>query len=414
MELPVTGWVALELTGSPADVALLGVTRTALLPFAGLAGGVLADRLDRVRLIRLAQWGNTLVMGALAASWLAGKGAFWQLLLATLWLGLSWGIDWPARRALGADLVGPRRVLQAVVLDGASQNVSRIAGSVLAGWLLAVWGGAGAVAAVAGFYLGAVVALLPVRAPDQPGRPNQPGRPGPAGDPESGNMERPGEAGDAQAGAAGPRSVWGELAAGLAYVRRDAVVWAVLVVGVLMDALLLQYQPLLAVFAERVLQVGPVELGRMGAASGVGATLGLLIFPSLRDARRQARAYVGGCLLACVAVLLFALSRSLPVSLLMLFAAGLGTAAFGTMQTTILLSRTSVAMRGRVLGLQALTIGSAPLGALQLSLVVERLGAPLAVALNAACCGVAVSLVTWRSRLIRSKLAGDGGPRGRE
>jgi predicted MFS family arabinose efflux permease len=176
---------------------------------------------------------------------------------------------------------------------------------------------------------------------------------------------------------------------------------------------------LLAVFSEQVLRVGPVDLGRMGAAAGVGATLGLLIFPSLRDARRQAQAYAGGCLLACTAVLLFALSRSLPVSLLLLLAAGLGTAAFGTMQTAILLSRTSVAMRGRVLGLQALTIGSAPLGALQLSLAVERLGAPLAVALNAAVCGTAVALVTWRSGLTRarpagSKLTGAGSGRGGE
>jgi hypothetical protein len=57
-------------------------------------------------------------------------------------------------------------------------------------------------------------------------------------------------------------------------------------------------------------------------------------------------------------------------------------------------------MRGRVLGLQALTIGSAPVGAFALSLSVAQLGAPLAVTLNAALCAAAVALVAWRSRLV--------------
>ena len=381
MELPLTGWVALSLTGSPAAVALLGVTRTALLPLVAPISGVLADRIDRVRLVRFAQWGNALVVCALAAVLLAGRGAYWQLVLATLWLGLSWGLDWPARRALAADLVGRRQVLPAVLLDGVSQNVARVAGSLLAGGLLAVWGGAVAVAVLAAVYVAAALAVLRVRAPRVAGRaapaPGPPGTVPPR------------------------RSVWQEVLAGIVAARRDPVVWAVLLVGVLMDALLMQYQTLLAVFAELVLSVGPVELGWMGAATGVGATLGLLVLPLVRDGRHQALAYAGGSLLTGVAVLLFALSSVLQVALPLLVLAGLGTAAFATMQTTLLLSRTTPAMRGRILGLQALTIGSAPLGAFELSRLVEGLGAPLAVAINAAVCTAAVAAVSWRSGLLR-------------
>jgi predicted MFS family arabinose efflux permease len=373
MELTVTGWLALELTGSPADVALIGVTRTSLMPVAALVGGALADRFDRAGLLRLSQWGNALVIGALAASLLAGTGAFWQLLLATLWLGLSWGIDWPSRRALAADLVGRERVLQAVVLDGVSMNLSRIAGALLGGTLLASWGSRGAVVALVLLSLAAAASLAGVTAP-------------------------PAEITTASRRAVGP-----ELIAGLRYVRRDAVVWAILLVGVLMDGLLLQYQSLLAVFADHVLSVGAAGLGLMGAATGTGAALGLFVFPSLRHAHWQTRAYVGGSLLACLAVLLFALARSFPVALVCLVFVGLGTTTFGTMQTTILLTRTSAAMRGRVLGLQALTIGSAPFGALELSALVAHVGAAPAVALNAAVCAAAVALVGWRSGLARRR-----------
>jgi MFS family permease len=385
MELPLTGWVALSLTGSPAAVALLGVTRTALLPLVAPISGALADRVDRVRLVRLAPWGNALVVCALAAALLAGKGAYWQLVLATLWLGLSWGLDWPARRALAADLVGPRQVLQAVLLDGVSQNIARVAGSLLAGGLLAARGGPGAVAVLAAVYVAAALAVLRVRVPRGAGQ--RAASPAPAEGPP---------------GVVSPRrSVWREILAGLVAARRDPVVWAVLLVGVLMDALLMQYQTLLAVFAERVLAVGPVELGWMGAAAGVGATLGLLLLPLVRDGRHQALTYAWGSLLTGVAVLLFALAPVLPVALPLLVLAGLGTAAFATMQTTLLLSRTTPAMRGRILGLQALTIGSAPLGAFELSRLVEGLGAPLAVAINAAVCTVAVAAVSWRSGLLR-------------
>jgi MFS family permease len=376
MELVVTGWVALELTRSPALVALLGVTRTAMLPIAGPISGALADRVDRGRLLRAAQWTNAAVFAALAIAVAAGAGAFWQLVAATLWLGLTWGIDWPARRALAADLVGQERVLQVVVLDSISQNTMRIAGALAGGVLLAGWGGSGALVVLA--------LLLVVAAATLPR-----GLPGAA----AGMQTTPAR-----------RSMWRELLAGLRYARRDEVVRSVLLVGLLMDALLMPYQQLLAVFAERVLEVGPVGLGQMGAATGAGAALGLGIFPALRSPRQQARAYVAGCLLAGGAVLLFAASRWLPLSLALLVAAGLGTSAFGTMQTALLLARAPGAMRGRVLGLQVLTIGGAPLGALALSLLVERLGVPLAVALNAVTCAVLVALVAWRSQLTATTL----------
>ena len=109
MEMTITGWVALELTGSPWLVAMTGVFRSAFLPIAGPITGALSDRFDRVTLMKVAQWGNVLVISAVACALLAGRGAYWQIVLSGLWLGLSWGIDWPSRRALMADLVGPER-----------------------------------------------------------------------------------------------------------------------------------------------------------------------------------------------------------------------------------------------------------------------------------------------------------------
>jgi MFS family permease len=368
MEMTVTSWVALELTGSPWLVAVVAVCRSAFLPIAGPVTGALSDRIDRVRLIKLAQWGNVLVISAVAYAMVAGFGAYWQLVLASLWLGASWGIDWPSRRALVADMVGPERVLQAVVLDNVTQNISRVLGPLLGGFLLAAWGGPGAFCALAVAFLVGSLTLLAVS-------------------PTSRAVVHAGQ------------SMWRELAAGLSYARSDRTIWAVLVITVLMNSLLFPYHGLLSVFAERVLAVGPVGLGYMGAANGIGASLGLFLLSPLRKAKWQTRAFATGSFVGCAALLLFAGSPWFGFSLLMLLISGVGTAAFGTMQSTIILSRTDPAMRGRTMGLLACAIGSAPLGSLQMGFLVEVWGAPLAVAANCAVCGALVSVVAIRAGL---------------
>jgi MFS family permease len=366
MELTVTSWVALELTGSPWLVAMIGVSRQAFLPLLGPVIGALSDRFDRLRMMRTAQWGNVLFVGAVAAALLSGHGAYWQLVLCSLWLGASWGIDWPSRRALIADMVGPERVLQAIVLDNWTQNLSRIAGPLLGGVLLEHWRGPGAYGALAGSFLVASLTLSGVRP-------------------------------IARAVAITRNSVRRELAAGLAYVRRDAAMWAVLLITLVMNLLLFPYQTLLSVFAEDVLRVGPVGLGALGAANGVGAVLALFLLPPLRTPRWQFRAFAGGSCLGCVALFLFTRSTWFTASLGLLLLTGLGTSAFGTMQSTIVLSRAAPAMRGRAMGLLALAIGSAPLGAFEMGLVVERFGAPAAVGVNAAVCGAIVAWLWWHA-----------------
>jgi MFS family permease len=374
MEMTVTGWVALQMTGSPWLVALVGVARSAFLPVAGPITGALSDRFDRVRLMKVAQWGNVAVMSAVALALLTGRGAYWQLVASSLWLGASWGIDWPSRRALLADMVGPDKVLPAVVLDNVTQNISRIAGPLIGGVVLAVWGGPGGFTALALSFLLASLVLRPVRPWARETR-------------------------------ARAQSVWGELSAGLRYVRQDRAVWAVLVITIVMNCLLFPYMQLMSVFAEDVLRVGPVGLGALGAANGVGASLGLLVLPPLRRAHWQGLAFAGGSCLACIMLFLFARSTWYEGALGLLVLIGLGTSAFGTMQSTIILSRTSQEMRGRAMGLLAFAIGSSPVGSLEQSILVERLGAPFTVAANAVLCGILVFWTGWTSGLLRLRRA---------
>ena len=273
-EVIVTGWVALQLTGSPWLVAVTGVGRAAAMPLIGPLSGALADRLDRVLLVRIAEGGNLAALALLAGTLLTGHGSYWLLLLVTLWFGVSTALAWPSRRALLMDLAGSEHLLPAVVLDRVTQSVARVLGPLLAGVLLALWAD-GAYAALVLFPALSLLALGRLAA-----------------------VRMAGEVTHAP--------VWRQLREGWAYVRGEPIIWAVLLMTVAMNGFVFQAKFLYPVFAEDVLRVGPVELGWMGAANGIGAPLMLLLLPRLNRERSYGWTLVLGAGLAALALAAFA------------------------------------------------------------------------------------------------------------
>ncbi len=362
MEMTITSWVALQLTGSPWLVGMVAVARTAALPVSGPIMGALSDRIDRLQMIRSSGWVNVIVMGSVAAALVAGHGAYWQLLVGSLWLGASWGIDWPVRRSLLAEYVGPERVLPAIVLDNVAFNIARVAGPLIAGAALEAWDAPGAYVVLAFSFLVASLSVWTVEAP--------PSRVVPVRVPGSPPPKRP--------------SLWRDLRAGVAYARADPVMSGVIVISLVMNVLLFQYQGMLSVFADEVLHVGPVELGALGAATGVGAAFSVFLQPLFRSTRAQGLAFTIGSIVGGVALVLFSVSNGYVAALLLLFVVGAGTSSFGTMQSSLILSRSSPAMRGRAMGLVTLAIGSAPLGSLQLGYLADTVGVSMAIGISSA------------------------------
>lgn len=362
MEIVVTGWLVFELTGSALAVAFAGLCRSLALPALGLLSGVIADRTDRLRLMRLMQVVNVVTSLSITLAVLTGRVAVWQLIAASLVMGLSWAVDWPSRRSFTADLVGRAQVLQAMVLDNASMNASKIAGPVIAGWLIERAGPGAAYAVITLSFLWGLAGLLFVRPPARTSTT-------PAG------------------------SVLATLLEGLRYVVRLAPVRGVLLITIIMNLLAFPYIQLLPVVAKETLDVGPVELGWLAAADGIGAVIGLPLAVRLRRARWQGWAFVLGSLLMCLCLAGFSMSRWFALSLALLVVGGIGHTGFGTMQSTIILSATPDVMRGRAMGALTLAIGSSPLGAAEIGLVAQQWGAPLAVGLNGLAGAVLVVLV---------------------
>ncbi len=365
MDQVVLGWVVLDMTNSAWHVAVIGAIRWLPLLLFGLVGGAVADRVDRRSLLIGAQAMGLLVSLGTAAALALGIFDFTLAALVTFLLGVQWALDWPTRRALIPDLVGPQRTVNAIALEAVSMNLTRIFGPLLAGALIAYVSPAAAFLFMSVLYV-LEIGLLKIMPLAVRGR-----------QVASGSMLR-------------------YLGDGLRSLRQNEPIVGVLLISAFMNVLVFPYQQLLPVFARDVLHVDAVGLGVLGAAGGIGSLAGALAIASARHVPRSGMLFWVGSLVMTASVVGFALSSYFPLALGLVALGGLGQSAFASLQSTIVLSGASDQLRGRAMGALTLAIGSAPFGTLEIGAVALLVGAPLAVALNAGLCAALVVAATAR------------------
>lgn len=362
METVVLGWLVLQITNSPFHVAMIAFFRSAPAFFLALLSGPIADRVGRRRLLIGTQVINFTVTVGLLAIVAAGIVEFWHIAVATTLMGVSWALDWPNRRAYLMDVVGPGQIHGSVVLDTVASNLSRILGPLSGGSVIALIGVTGSYWILAGAYLISVVCLWLVPRVKEARADREP--------------------------------IGRSLATGFAYARRSEAIVGVLAVTVVMNIGIFQHNQLFSVFARDVLQVGPFLLGLLASADGIGSTVGALLLGFwLRD-RRRGQVFLACSLAKSALVGLFALSPWFPASFGILVLAGLAHTGFTAYQTLIPLVLASPEMRGRMMALIALAIGTTPIGAFALGTLASATSAPLAV-FSMAVLSILCLIVVW-------------------
>jgi len=366
MDLFVLQWQVLVMTDSAFQVSLIGFYRMAPMFVFGLLTGLVADRLDRRTVLLAAQLWNAVASAAIGTLILTGHLVLWHLAVLVTALGFSWALDLPSRRSYIYDMVGPRRVVNAMALDHVGMDGAKIVGPILGGLLWPVIGAGGCLLILSGGYLVnfCLYRRLPAAAPPRP---------------------------------VGSPRVLRNLFEGLVYVFQTPMILGVLAVTVVMNLLGFPYQHMVPVVGRQVLGLGPLPTALLLAADGFGALIGSLIVASLGDVRRKGRLFVVGSILMMSAVLLFSLSQWYWLAFGLLFLAGAGAACFATMQSSLILTSASDAMRGRAMGTLMLAIGFGPLGALQIGALASVWGAPLAVTVSAGSGVLLLGLVFWKA-----------------
>ena len=188
-------------------------------------------------------------------------------------------------------------------------------------------------------------------------------------------------------------SPWTVLGESLRYARNSPPILGVLLITVIFNLFIFPYMTLLPVFARDILGQGPVGLGLLGAAAGVGSFIGMLLINRLRRTYSNGWIFLAGTFGMCIALLVFSQSEVYALSWIMLLFAGMGQACFGIMQTSIILLSASDEMRQRTMGLVVLAIGADPFGKLMTGALAQTFGAPAALSLQTIAAGVCVAAV---------------------
>lgn len=364
MEMVVLGWLVFDLSGSARTVALVSFCRTLPLLLVGLFSSPIIDHFGRRPVVIAAQSANLGAYLAMIVLLWSGQAAPWNIAIVAFCLGTAWAIDWPTRRSLVPDMLGKERVVDGLLLESFLTGGARIIGPSIAGWLIANYGPAGCYSAMALLSITALVTLLPLLKGSLP-RTTKPFKMVPLS----------------------------TLREGLGYVRSNQAILAVLLVTFLMNLWIFPYVSLLPAFARDVLHKGPVELGLLSTATGLGSFLGLTALNFLRRRVNIGALFIIGTTWMCMMLVGFALSHFYPLSWSLLFLAGTGMSCFGTLQSTIILLSTSDEMRSRVMGILVLAIGGDPLGQLQIGTLAEAIGVQATLAAQATTGAIAMVLI---------------------
>jgi MFS family permease len=372
LELLAISVYVLDLTGSPSMVALLTVVRLAPMFLCGLPLGAIADRYERQTLLLLGLVVLLLTSILLAGLALTGRITLWQIAIGAFLSGILFAGDYPIRRIMSGEIAGVDRLGQAMALESATSNATRMLGPALGGLLLETLGLAGV------YLLGAVLYLASV-----------------------GLMLRLRYRGARFEGQA--RSILGTLREGWQFVRARRVIIGTLMVTVVVNFWGFAYITMVPVIGERVLGLSAFPIGVLMSIEGLGALLGALLVGPFSKPRAYTRIYLVSSFVYLASVLAFALSALFPLSLLLNLLCGVSLAGFSVMQATIMFLAAAPEVRSRVMGVLTVAIGAGPLGMLHLGWLADWLGAATAVQIMAAEGLIALALIAvvwpelWRA-----------------
>jgi MFS family permease len=336
-----------------------------------LYAGVLADRLDRRRLLIATQLVLAVLSATLAVLATTGVIAFWHILLISLLSGAAGAMSLPAFQALLPMLVDRRAIGNAIALNSAQFNLGRVLGPAVAGLLVAsvgeasaFWFNALALAALAWLLQG-------LRLPAQEFLTRQ-------------------EAG-----------LWSNLMDGFRYIQSSRILVALLALGAAPAFFVLPYGTLMPIFARDVLGIGAPGLGLLNASIGLGA-LGAALTFALRPAEGgNGRLLIVGLVWMAFTLAVFALSTQLSISLLALVALGASQVAYYTTTNMMVLLLSPARYRGRILSVQTLSaLGLMPLGSLAVGTLSDRIGPHVTLLIGAGLTVVALGLIViWCPQL---------------
>jgi len=331
MQNVAQGWLVLELTDSAFMLGLVGFVSTIPMLILLLLGGVIADRVDRRRLLLVTMTGMMVFAGALAVLTWQGVVTIWHIVMLSFLSGCGIALAAPAYQAFVHDLVGKRHLQNAIALNSAQFNLSRVVGPSLAGIVVVPIGLAGCFGLNAVSFLAAIATLFLIRVGARPVFATAP--------------------------------VWQSLLEGVTYVRQHRRVRVLLLLTSLVSILAMPYSTLLPIIARDVLGLDASGLGYLYAIGGLGAVAGALSLTVRRLFRRRGVFLLAMVTTTGLATATLGLANTLVVAVIALVVISFAATSSIALMNTLLQELVDDEKRGRVLSMYGLAfMGTFPIG----------------------------------------------------
>ena len=352
-----TAWLVYRLTKSAVLLGIVSFSGQVPAFFLAPIAGVWIDRWDRRRTLVVTQVLSMLQSFALAALALAGFIQVWEVIVLALVQGIINAFDMPARQSFVIQMVERREDLgNAIALNSSMVNMARLIGPAVAGFLISVAGEGYCFLADGLSYIAVVASLLMMRMRVAETRPER-------------------------------RDIWPDLVEGWRYVSGSPPIRLILLLLGLVSLVAMPYTVLMPIFASAILHGGPHTLGYLTSAAGLGALTGAISLAMRRSVVGLGSRIAVASALFGASLIVFALSRYLWLSLLILPLTGFAMMQQMAASNTILQTIVEDGKRGRVMSFYAMAFqGMAPFGSLLAGTMASRIGAPATLVMGGSLC----------------------------
>jgi MFS family permease len=353
MDQIALNWLVYQLSGSAVQLAFLNLARLSPIFLFTLVGGVVADRWERRKLLFTTQFVAMVLAIVLATLTITGLVQIWMVIVIAVGRGVVLSFNQPARQSLISDLVPREDLKNAIALNSATLNLTRVLGPTVGGLLIATVGVAGAFYLNAASFLAVLYALALMRFPDRQPRTSK-------------------------------GSMLSDLGGGLAYLNTRPILRTLVLLALVPMILGMPYQTMLTIFASDVLRVGGGGLGLLTACSGIGAVTGAMWVAANAHRVRLGRLMFTGLVLFGATLVIFAVSPWFWVSVLALVGVGAGQQVYMASNNALLQTNVEEEFRGRIVSTLFLNRSMVPLGTVVAGLGTQVIGVQSTTAAMAA------------------------------
>ena len=374
MQLWALFWHIRTLTDQPIALGGIGLARILPVVLFSLVSGVIADKLNRRRIMFLTQSCMALLASALGVLTLTGEINLGWIYTITALQAVAAAFDLPARQALVPNLVPARDLPNAFSLNSIAAHSGAIIGPALSGWVIAGLGQSYVYLINAVSFLAVILALLlmgPVQQESQPGI-------------------------QAARGNAQPLVSLQAIGEGITFIVRHPLILPTMLLD-FFATFFSSANTLMPIIAVDILKVGAVEYGWLSAAQAIGAVTAALIISQVRQIRRQGPLFLLSVVAFGVATIFFGLAPSFRLAMLALILIGAADAVSTIIRNTIRQLRTPDYIRGRMTSInQIFFTGGPQLGEVEAGAVAQFFGTPFAIISGGFGCLVAVGLIALK------------------